>query len=212
MPVRTRRRVRDPYPIDSDDDEDLDELPETPKAKPPAQEESLIDFLNSVPPPPSNDQPPQPFVLTETARARTSGGRPPPPSALRTRAKRSASNIDDPETRAQLASGSVRFAPEPMSTKASLMTGANNRTGDSGSLPRVSRDRGQARITKPRSPTSGSGVTRTQRQTETGALADFLRNTGPPEPPTERPSTAMSDDRNITPFSRLFTRRKKVEA
>src|SRR5690606_15490807 len=62
MPKRNRRPVRDPYAIDSDDDE-LDEdgdfdlvLPPPPK---PRREESLIDFLkNNEPPIPSNPHTP----------------------------------------------------------------------------------------------------------------------------------------------------------
>ena len=48
------------------------------------------------------------------------------------------------------------------------------------------------------------------RQTETSALADFLKNTGPPEPPVSKaPAATKSKDSG---FSRLFVRRKKVEA
>ncbi|KAJ5631174.1 uncharacterized protein N7484_011274 [Penicillium longicatenatum] len=47
------------------------------------------------------------------------------------------------------------------------------------------------------------------RQTETSALADFLRNTGPPEP---APQNSMSPKIKEGGFSRFFTRRKKVEA
>lgn len=47
------------------------------------------------------------------------------------------------------------------------------------------------------------------RQTETSDLADFLKNTGPPEPPpAPRPSAREMGANSI---SRLFTRRKKVE-
>ncbi|KAL2862839.1 uncharacterized protein BJX67DRAFT_385196 [Aspergillus lucknowensis] len=46
-----------------------------------------------------------------------------------------------------------------------------------------------------------------ERQTETSALADFLRNTGPPEPPQSR--APQSKDSSFS--RRLFTRRKKVE-
>ncbi|KAI9860476.1 MAG: hypothetical protein M1813_006135 [Trichoglossum hirsutum] len=52
QPQRKRRRVRDPYAIDTDSDEDDDLMP-TPKPK--REEESLIEFLNSVPPPPAQE-------------------------------------------------------------------------------------------------------------------------------------------------------------
>ncbi|KAL8742652.1 MAG: hypothetical protein Q9190_004896, partial [Brigantiaea leucoxantha] len=54
-PVRRQYRAKDPYAIDTDSDEDED-YPSTPKPR--AQEESLIDFLNSSPP--YEKQPPIP--------------------------------------------------------------------------------------------------------------------------------------------------------
>ncbi|KAI9671973.1 MAG: hypothetical protein M1817_002296 [Caeruleum heppii] len=50
MPKRKQRRIKDPYAIDSDSEEDYD-ITSTPKAKPQRQEESLMDFLRNVPPP-----------------------------------------------------------------------------------------------------------------------------------------------------------------
>lgn len=50
------------------------------------------------------------------------------------------------------------------------------------------------------------------RQTDTGDLADFLRNTGPPPAPTRSSSTPMGSKPKDSGFSRFFTRRKKVEA
>lgn len=71
MPVRKQRRVRDPYAIDFSDDEDEEDddfdFQSTPKRKPPPKEESLIDFLNSVPPPSSTE--PVPFSLPRTNTA-----------------------------------------------------------------------------------------------------------------------------------------------
>ncbi|KAJ5949577.1 hypothetical protein N7454_001161 [Penicillium verhagenii] len=49
----------------------------------------------------------------------------------------------------------------------------------------------------------------TNRQTETSALADFLRNTGPPE---AAPQSSMSPKTKEGGISRFFTRRKKFEA
>lgn len=53
----------------------------------------------------------------------------------------------------------------------------------------------------------GAMPSASQRQTETSALADFLRNTGPPEMPRTPSSPRLRDGG----FSRFFTRRKKVE-
>lgn len=51
------------------------------------------------------------------------------------------------------------------------------------------------------------------KQTETSALADFLKNTAPPEPPTPRTVSAGAGKKEsgANTLSRLFTRRKKVE-
>ncbi|KUM62664.1 hypothetical protein ACN42_g4435 [Penicillium freii] len=50
------------------------------------------------------------------------------------------------------------------------------------------------------------------RQTDTGDLADFLRNTGPPPGPARPSSTQMGSKPKDSGFSRFFARRKKVEA
>jgi len=73
IPKRKTRRVRDPYAIDlSDEDEDEDFAPVArPQRRAPPQEESLLDFLRSVPPPPEPVV--QPFVSSQaqpTAQAR----------------------------------------------------------------------------------------------------------------------------------------------
>jgi len=53
MPKRKTRRVRDPYALDLSDEEG-EEAQRRPRQAP-AQEESLVDFLNSVPPPPQTN-------------------------------------------------------------------------------------------------------------------------------------------------------------
>ncbi|KAJ5823488.1 hypothetical protein N7447_005828 [Penicillium robsamsonii] len=49
------------------------------------------------------------------------------------------------------------------------------------------------------------------RKTDTGDLADFLRNTGPPPSPMRASSTPMGSKTKDSGLSRFFTRRKKVE-
>lgn len=73
MPKRKTRRVRDPYAIDlSDEDEEFDDIispiggPVT-RRPPPPKEESLMDFLNSVPPP--SDHRPVPFNIPQARAA-----------------------------------------------------------------------------------------------------------------------------------------------
>jgi hypothetical protein len=50
------------------------------------------------------------------------------------------------------------------------------------------------------------------RKTDTGDLADFLRNTGPPPGPIRSSSTPMGSKAKDGGLSRFFTRRRKVEA
>lgn len=50
------------------------------------------------------------------------------------------------------------------------------------------------------------------RQTDTSALADFLRNTGPPDSAPQRPMSPMTPKGKESGLSRFFSRRKKVEA
>ena len=68
FPIRKQRRVKDPYAIDTDSENDDDD-----RAPPQRQEESLIEFLKSVAPPPS----PPANQSTSTAGAQsTKGSRP----------------------------------------------------------------------------------------------------------------------------------------
>ncbi|KAK5256112.1 hypothetical protein LTR16_003988, partial [Cryomyces antarcticus] len=62
MPVRKRSRVKDPYAIDTEDEDDdlLTAMPK-PKAR---HEENLIDFLRNVPPPTVNQPPALPNSTT----------------------------------------------------------------------------------------------------------------------------------------------------
>lgn len=226
-PVRKQRRVRDPYAIESDDE--LDELPDTPKAKPPREEESLLDFLNSVPPPPGNDRPPEPFTIN--MRPPKSSGGFSTASAMRARFRRTTSVDKTPVPKPSLAS--IRSRKSNHSTSAagvassvpaspSVPGGAsarpdangpfdNNASRSSSYTVRVNRERAGGSASLPHGPAGGPRPP--QRQTETSALADFLRNTGPPEPPPMRTSSSLSEERkDASGLSKLFRRGKKVEA
>lgn len=73
MPKRKTRRVRDPYAIDlSDEDDEELFLPPGRKAKPAIKEESLMDFLNSVPPPPPEPLPPLEMPHNRQAKKKAS--------------------------------------------------------------------------------------------------------------------------------------------
>ncbi|EFX02600.1 hypothetical protein CMQ_2529 [Grosmannia clavigera kw1407] len=65
MPKRKTRRVKDPYAIDLSDEDDEELYASVGRGpKPAAKEESLLDFLNSVPPPPEPQR--RPFDVPQT--------------------------------------------------------------------------------------------------------------------------------------------------
>jgi hypothetical protein len=219
-PVRKQRRVKDPYAIDYSDDEDLDELVETPKPKPKPQreEESLMDFLRSVTPPPESDVAPVPFSINTMPPKSSNGST---ASGIVNRFRRNTSVDKTPLPKRSM--GSIRSAkaypisspvgpPVPQSpslsstSSRSKINGQSNNyaSGRSGYPAHVSRERG------PVSQTATGGPRPPRAHTETGALADFLMNTGPPEPPV-RPPSVISEDRKDSTFSRFFRRGKRVE-
>ncbi|KAL2835221.1 hypothetical protein BDW59DRAFT_5288 [Aspergillus cavernicola] len=181
-PKRTQRRVPDPYAIDWDDDE-FEVMLEEPKLKPNREEESLIDFLRNVPPPAAEPQP-QPFALNSTSTKSSTGGLG-SASSMKARLLRSTSSEKAPSKSSRTSLRQQSDQQPVGSSNYTTKVNAERRTNAMYGLPSVSK-----------------------RQTETGALADFLRNTGPPEPPAPRASPSKD-----TSFSRrFFVRRKKVEA
>ncbi|KAB8260087.1 hypothetical protein BDV32DRAFT_54000 [Aspergillus pseudonomiae] len=186
-PVRKQRRVPDPYAIDSDDDEDLDELLDGPKPK--REEESLLDFLRNVPPPESEPIP-QPLPVNTMPSKSSSGA-----FGMKARLLRNASGDKVPTTKLSKASfhqqqDSYATAQSNYSAKVGAERSRGAMYGTSG-LPSV-----------------------TDRQTETSALAEFLRSTGPPEPPAPRVSSSLASkgrESGVNSLSRLFGRRKKLE-
>jgi hypothetical protein len=211
-PARKQRRVRDPYAIDTDDG-----------PKPTTQkEESLLDFLKNAPPPPASHQLPRPFLLTTgtvTGSPAKSPGGLSAATVLKSRLKKSISSLDQPGSPVSVASGSSHFPPDSKPVYGGSINSNSNTRIDTvarnqGYIPRTNRDHG--RSLQPKSPTISVGAPRlVQRQTETSALAEFLRNTGPPEPPSRRPSTAFSEQQSVkdsSTLSRFFSRRKKLEA
>jgi hypothetical protein len=171
--------VRDPYAIDdSDDDEYLEELLEP--SKPKREEESLIDFLRNVPPPEAE---PQPLALNMPTSKSTSTGLG-SASAMKARLLRNTSF--DKSLSGKSSKSSLRQQQE------GYLTGQSNYT------VKVGMERNGGAIH------AGYGLsTVPEKQTETSALASFLRSTGPPEP--------GSRGKDPSGFSRLFVRRKKVE-
>ncbi|KAL4949738.1 hypothetical protein BDW69DRAFT_69533 [Aspergillus filifer] len=183
MPKRTRRRVPDPYDLDWDDEEFEAMLEEEEdQAKPKRDEESLIDFLRNVPPPASEPEV-QPFSVNSGRTKTPTGGT----SSMKARLLRNTSS-DKTASKApssKPSTTSLRQRSDQYSRRPSNYTTKSN-------SERINTDAmyGLASVS--------------ERQTETSALADFLRNTGPPEPPRPPPKDSS--------FSRFFVRRKKVEA
>ncbi|OJJ40414.1 hypothetical protein ASPWEDRAFT_166484 [Aspergillus wentii DTO 134E9] len=184
FPVRKQRRVPDPYAIDSDDDDDeLEELLEP--SKPKREEESLIDFLRNAPPPES-DTPPQPLAIDVSSYKSSSLAN---ASSMKARFLRTTGGSSKSSTR---------------------QDSGNFSAGQSNYAAKVGQERGAGAAVHV---THGTPPAQSQRQTDTSALADFLRNTGPPEPPARAASSlAGSKKESTNTLSRLFARRKKVEA
>jgi hypothetical protein len=167
--TRTRHRVKDPYAIDlsdedEDDDEDEDEEDDHLTALPPSnrpappKQESLMDFLNDEPPP--VDSKPQPFMLSqETIAAAKARAN----GANSARMNGSSSSISSSATATR------NGAAPPLGFPASNPTIA----------PQAHKGRPGARNVS-----AGAGGSRSA----TSELADFLRNSGPPEPATPPPA------------------------
>ncbi|KAJ5125461.1 hypothetical protein N7526_007638 [Penicillium atrosanguineum] len=181
-PIRKQNRVRDPYAIpDSDDEEDNELLEELISSKPPPrQEESLIDFLRSEPPPDFSQPAPQPLNISTQSQQPGSNG--------------FASSASD--LKARFLRGNADRGPSNKMSLSSLRSQNNNGQSPSNYTAKVGMERNP-----------GIMPSTSHKQTETGALADFLRNTGPPEPPPN-----MNPKTKEGSFSRFFTRRRKIEA
>jgi hypothetical protein len=174
--TRTRRRVKDPYAIDLTDDEDDDLLTALPK--PVKREESLMDFLNSMDPPSSNE--PKPLVLNGAVVA-----------AARARSGSNPSNSP---------------AASVSSSGTATRNGASQRTGKAPAQP--------VPVTMPSAPRRGPQVQVRQAaareartvggRSATNDLADFLRNSGPPEP--SLPPVPVKEEK------RRFWRKRTSEA
>ncbi|KAL5001909.1 hypothetical protein BDV10DRAFT_191895 [Aspergillus recurvatus] len=184
-PKRVQRRVPDPYALDWDDEEleaMLEEEEEKENPKPKRDEESLIDFLRNVPPPESEQPPPIIAPRTKTPN----GGS----SSMKARLLRSASSEKGPTLK-----GPTLKGPSTKSSQISLRQQSDQYS------------RRPSNYTVKSSDAMYGLASVSERQTDTSALADFLRNTGPPSPtPPQAPSKDTSFAR------RFFVRRKKVEA
>jgi hypothetical protein len=213
-PHRKQRRVRDPYAIDSDSEE---EALFAASQKPKREEESLIDFLRNVAPPSESQTTPQ---LLSTA------------AAANVQKKNSAPNIKDRIMRKSsvTTATSKGRGREPMSQTARRSSNGAHQSLPSPQRsarsisPHLSQTGSRLDTYKPTQPTYAAHIDRvrsnksaTQGQARSGRneasssaeLADFLMNSGPPATTqTYVPSVAKEE----TGFSRMFSRKKKAVA
>ncbi|KAJ4405690.1 hypothetical protein N0V82_010271 [Gnomoniopsis sp. IMI 355080] len=234
MPVRKQRRVRDPYAIDFSDEEDEEddefEYQPTPKRKPAAKEESLMDFLNSVPPPSSSE--PVPFNLS--SRTNTAPSKAPAPKkkasapSLMSRFRQNSAAAPAPAmpsygTRSGSVSQPSKRAPasnygsgtSSSANKGYIPIQVNIPTGGVGDLfPSYGNSSASATITSS-SRTSGRVPMKKFEPRDavsvpsrgTSDLAEFLRSS---EPPGAMASVSWSKDASAdSGGSKLFGRRKK---
>jgi hypothetical protein len=211
MPARKQRRVRDPYAIDDSDDEQEEQPSASPARR--TQDESLIDFLRNTQPPPGSSPPP---ILAGSPASAAAAGvkRQPSTPGIRERIMRSASRSS-------------------LNRKVSVTNSRPPPTNDD-NPPQYYRSTGSAREAsphlvqtgkkidsyKPTSVTHAPHVDRNQaqkvarqatnsRRTETADLADYLKNSGPPESPAQvRRASSVKEEAG---FLKFFARRKAMK-
>ncbi|OBT80542.1 hypothetical protein VF21_00311 [Pseudogymnoascus sp. 05NY08] len=202
MPKRKTHRVKDPYAIDYSDDEDDEDEFTLPKGPPKRVEESLIDFLNSVPPP---DTSTMSSIFDEPAPA--------PKKTIMARFSRSNSAASSSSTSTRnsvLARNNVlpRNSSLPQHPSASPKKHTPISPSYSTTPPRP-RSNYAAQVTLQRKPGSRASQKPSPREathsrnTPSSDLADFLMNT--PPPPSSQPIAKEQGG-----FSRMFGRRNKA--
>lgn len=223
---RKQRRVRDPYAVSDSDEED--DASHTPTGQ--NQEESLLDFLNSVPPPEANVEPPPLDVRPKGLQRKTS-------ASMRSRFSRSASsststrptpttkgisqvksNTSTPITGYRGNSSSARIQEEPSYPGQQTHSEAHSYTSLSpGQSANMGRPRNE--ISKPVAKRIQARPAARNDMDSMRDLADFLKNSGPPEP-VRSPMSAgqgMNGGGTVSKedgggFTRMFSRRKRSVA
>ena len=226
-PMRKQRRVKDPYAIDFDSDGD-DEAMHTPKPR--REEESILDFLNSGPPVPSHgviipsafdDMPARKLSGNgKTLQRKVSA---PSMRARFTRGNSATTSIQDEQVNSHSHRGPVslgspnrngvqQYPPgRPQHGSAQLGVQPNARSEMYKSTQSVhpepinpQRNRQFQSTVKPVQPRIERNEVDNMRD-----LADFLKNSGPPEITPPRPTSSAKEESG---FSRMFSRRKKSAA
>jgi len=185
MPKRKTHRVRDPYAIDLSDEDEEDDIMgmgSGPQRRAPPQEESLLDFLKSMPPPPPEPTPVQPSARPPKKKASA-----PSLMARLTRRVESGRNSNSSSGNSSPRSPLPPAQPEPPHSRASNGKGytplvvnmppgvdkynpSNFRSTTSGT---TSTGRVPMKKFEPREPVSVSSRA-------TSDLADFFKNSAPP--------------------------------
>ncbi|KAF1845042.1 uncharacterized protein K460DRAFT_336854 [Cucurbitaria berberidis CBS 394.84] len=181
--TKTRRRIKDPYAIDSseDEDEDEDQLTALPYSSQPARPRQESLMDFLNDMDPPSTSKPQPFMLSEETIA-----------AARARANVSNSSLASSNTATRNGNGSMPFGAMSSNSVASDTT-------------RGSKPRQYARVPSAGDVRGGAG------KTATSDLADFLKNSGPPEPMV-RPGQGAGPKKEEEKKSRKFWRTKKTYA
>ena len=214
-PMRKQRRVKDPYAVDSDTDEGDETMH---SSQPHMREESLIDFLNSGPPPsivPSAfDNMPsasgktlQRKVSAPSMRARFTG------SGLASVGVKS-SGLRSPQSTAlspnHYESAGIRnaVATQPREISPRHNPPINSRVAKPKSSQPTFADRQRFEPRRAGAKPIQARIEGAQEIDSMRELADFLKNTEPPEQTqTYMPSATKEESSG---FSRMFSRKKKT--
>lgn len=199
MPKRTRRRVYDPYALDSSDEDGDDDFGfgGNPKSQP-QREESLIDFLNNCPPP---SEPSTPRVVPPKKKSSAPN--------LIARLRSGSSSGQNGTNHGRKGSGmsenrslSSRLGPKVTHTPI-MVPNAMDRYGPSMRSSNSPRTASYGRVPMKKFEPREASLSRSQ----TADLASFLRDSQPPPAVATFPS--QPEDKSSSGFSRMFERRKK---
>lgn len=192
MPPRMRRRVRDPYEIDDSDDElEAEMFP----PKPVKQDESLIDFLRNTAPPPG--MAPQPIMAAA------------PRANEKAEMKRSSSNLKLKDVLTRKESVAIRNVPPKASNGAREESPHLTQVGSKLDKYRPTQTTHAAHVDRNRQRPRGPEAREpTNNNTGTSDLAEYLKNTGPPEPAQQEQPMPTKDQAG---FLKFFSRRRSVK-
>lgn len=212
-PQRKQRRVRDPYAIDSDSDEDP-EVGASSTSK--RGEESLIDFLRNVPAPVSPTKLQSAFDDIDESEGNTTF-REARATSVKTRSPRLGSASGQSQTMRTASAGmalppsktvirppqSSGYRPNATSNNSDTSNGVKTNYSAHADRERITPARATPRSTAPLQARSGR-----MNNERLNDLADFLKNSEPP-PPTQGYAPSAPNKEEDTGFARMFSRRKK---